>query len=243
MILTVVETAIGEDVYDEQGALYQRRVRTGLGVDIYDANGVLASQEVTIAGGRLEDSAPLGDDDPDPPAEGGSDVIRSATIQLNNAQILALPTTPITVVPGQGEGTYIVPIMCVIEKDFPGAGGPIGGLGNISNNSLDQGSTDFVVGWGDNEVNAFRPVPIPPIQFGSACMAFFCIPWQQVSDPIAVEDGLFPMGIGLNSDLSDTNKPLKMCADNAGGDFTGGFAGNKMTITVYYAVRTFRSLT
>lgn len=171
---------------------------------------------------------------------GGGGGLSSSSVLITNAQILTLPTTPVQVVAAPGAGKYLVPIMGVIEKDWVLG---IGSYGNITDSSLNQGSTDFVITYGDNDFNAFRPLPIPTLAFGGLRMVINCAPVQFISDPVVVTDQLFAQGYDFGGGTPIENKAFKLASDNAGGNFTGGDAGNKFVVTVYYQTRTFGSLT
>ncbi len=165
-----------------------------------------------------------------------------ASRQLNNDEILALPTTPLIVVPAPGVGHYLFPIACVIETDFRG-----GYLGNVTQEDEDDGASDFVVTYGENFSNAFKPMSVFSNSAGSgnnARIVAYCAPIQPVSvqADFPYNPGKFAQTYGYPSNGTDRveNNPLYIAADNSG-DFTGGGANNTMTVTIYYVDRVFGS--
>lgn len=166
---------------------------------------------------------------------GGTDVL-SKTVVLTDAQIKALPSTSIEVVPAPGVGFYTVPIFCVIElkqQQF---------YTNVTDNSQAQGASDIVVTWGDNWVNAFRAVPMRFFSaFFNGNRVAFCDAFMGVSDPTVVADQLWAhvMSFPFNGAGDRVeNNALKVSADNTG-NFTGGDPANTMAVTVWYETRAF----
>lgn len=168
---------------------------------------------------------------------GETDVF-SKTVVLTDAQIKALPSTSIVVVPAPGAGFYTVPIHCVIELNAPNNQH----YTNVTDETLAQGASDIVVTWGDNWVNAFRAVPMNYFGgFFSGKRVAFCSPFTGVSVPTVAEDQLwaFVMGYTFNGQDRVENNALKVSADNSGGNFTGGDPVNTMAVTVWYETRAF----
>src|SRR5678816_3265110 len=54
-----------------------------------------------------------------------------ATVTLTNAQVIALPTTPITIVPAQGTGTIAVPIYATFYMNWVADYGNINATGRL----------------------------------------------------------------------------------------------------------------
>jgi hypothetical protein len=166
-----------------------------------------------------------------------SDMILAASISLTDAQIKALPTTSIEVVADPGAGKYLVPIMATMEFTLTG-----GFYTNVTGNTSAQGASDIVVTWGANYLNAFRAVPLVDVGGSHGTQrTSICLPEQPKSAPIVVADGLWANTYG-GLPAHSGQKNFMVSADNTG-NFTGGGAANKLTVTVYYVVRTFDSLT
>lgn len=159
----------------------------------------------------------------------------TTSLTLTHAQILTLPTTPIQIVPGPGTGRYLVPVSCTVESNFPN------GFYTVSDSSLTQGASDIVVTWGANYVNAFRAVPMEALggSHGTKRVAF-CAPFTGLSVPAAVTDLIWASAFGYPFNGTDKveNNAWYVSADNTG-NFTGGAAGNTLTVTVWYQIRAY----
>lgn len=152
---------------------------------------------------------------------------------LTNAQILALPTTSLSVpfgfelVPAQGVNRVIVPMQAIVEfvwvADYTNIDGSailmidIGGAGlsfmSPARNNPD-GFVSQILAPGANALNTFQPLSVVPATGLTA-------PQTQVPPANVV------------------NLPVTLAVFNlAAGDLTGGDPGNSLIVTVFYNVVT-----
>lgn len=168
----------------------------------------------------------------------GDDIMLVQTVTLTNDQIKALPTTPIEIVAAPGAGKYIFPMACIIETDFSH-----GILDNVSSGlSIDLGSSDIVLTFGDNVVNACRAVPIALLNgIGNLKNVSVCEPVQPTYPRVPAETDTWANVFGYPENDFDQieNLALKLSADNADGNFTGGHASNSLLVRVYYVINSF----
>lgn len=153
----------------------------------------------------------------------GAGAIEVTTITLTDAQIKALPTTAVDIVPNPGVGKIILPFFVFLHM-APSA--------YVNYTNIDAAATVRfgpllpVFEEGEDQVSAL----LATSEFGNAVLV--------------TEQGLSSAPITLTRPLSawadeDLDGPLQMTAQNtAAGDFTGGDAGNALHITVFYRVIT-----
>jgi hypothetical protein len=154
--------------------------------------------------------------------QGASSLVQTATVTLTDAQIKALPTTPIQLVPGRG-ASALLPISGCFRCAFAG------GYTNLN------AVASLLVSWNAN--------------VGSVNTTFGRVAESNGSILSATTAGFFPFALGTANDGNGFNWPpgdglatfdgtaLVVAADNAtSGDFTGGAAANTLTVTVYYTV-------
>lgn len=155
---------------------------------------------------------------------GGGGILSLATLTLTNAQILALPTTSLEILPAPGAGKIIVPFHAMLRMTY------IGGTTNI------DGSAKVAVVWGSgfdgnsldviNEATSGGGKVSNLIASGTDAQIF--LSFQQ-----EVDSGITsPL---LNGNTSAFNNALYLWCDNNGaGNFTGGDAGNSLKVYVWY---------
>ena len=136
----------------------------------------------------------------------------SATVTLTDAQIKALPTTAIDVVPAQGANTVIAPVLVTVITNLVTA------YTNRANSLL---------------IVSYQKPSGTPISFAETL---------STSIPLVAATGLgfiTPASFGTSQRTDIDNRALQIRADNLGaGDFTGGNASNAMKVTVLYTVVT-----
>jgi hypothetical protein len=164
--------------------------------------------------------------------------ISLAAKTLTDAQIKALPSTPISLISSPGAGYFISPIAVVLNMDATaGAYGNIDAaawLGVVYNNAYG------FVGYVGNDVAITNPL------IGSTAFTDFLTNGSKVSLNLApfevTEDinqsagGWGPMAV-LQAMTSKENQPITIKVDNNGaGALTGGNSANTLAIKVLYVV-------
>jgi len=159
------------------------------------------------------------------PTGGGSSGSQLLNVRatLTDAQIKALPTTPIQIVTAPGAGKLIVPTMWMIQKSFVGA----------YTNVTVSAQTGLFCTYDGNDNGTHTAVAVT-----EAGYAFFgAVSLEQYPIPPGTHDdgngGNFPPG---GTDLR--NLGLFVQAINADGPFTGGDAANLLTVDMLYYVLT-----
>lgn len=163
-----------------------------------------------------------------PAANGG--VVLVDTTTLTNAQILALPTTPITLISAPSAGTRIKPIGATFRSDFAA------GYTNI-----DATYAACAIYWlGDFSQWAQTGIVDDAAATLTRFTDIFGALGEETIDTIPYHDSftngwVIPNAVGVS--LSD-GIALAVAMDNNGsGNLTGGNAANTLTITVYYVVQ------
>jgi hypothetical protein len=153
---------------------------------------------------------------------GSSGAVSVATVSLTNAQVLALPTTPITVVAPPGAGRLIRFIYGWAQKDF---------TAGVYTNNGDTGMY-FVY----DTVNLFDPASVTA-DGGVTDTWLTNASIRQMDFPPHVSTAagvVVPTSSG--ADLRNTN--LGFSIDNSLGAFTGGNALNTLSVGVLYQIVT-----
>lgn len=145
-------------------------------------------------------------------AGGGGSSYLVASVELTDAQIKALPTTYIEVVPAQGAGKLIVVQCVLIEFYF-----------SVTYTNVTGGSY-LICGYGNWDVDASSIV----LFVGSANNVFSVLTSAQDGDSAAEY-------LSASRNTLQDNVALKIISSNTG-DFTEGNAANTLKVTVYYVV-------
>lgn len=155
--------------------------------------------------------------------ESGVVTVRSVTIPLTDAQIKALPTTPVEIVPAPGAGYVNVPLGGFIQFIYAGAN-------KYTNVDSDQpivvahdGSTDLVY---------ITPQLLDSVTDGLKYAMF--APMASIDSALATSYGS-PISQGNVNQVID-NKPIVLTSYSTGGVFTGGNAANEGSVTVVFTV-------
>lgn len=143
--------------------------------------------------------------------------LKKKTTVLTNAQVKALPTTPIQVVAAPGSGLVLIPVACSVEARFQN-----GAYTNIDDSprlqlKLDTSSRIEVSGY-------FFPAASrwTTRQFGSISRGDMA---QQAQKRLALDNDTY------------ANKSLKISMVNAAlGALTAGHANNTMTVILWYYI-------
>jgi hypothetical protein len=161
-------------------------------------------------------------------------LIKKSTATLTDAQIKALPTTPITTLAAPGASLVNLPLWWTLKADFSAgaytninaaayaaiewAGIPTQASGYIAN---DAGSDPVLAG-----MTTF---------FGSATDWYHVLrPYQFQTEPSADEWGHFTSFLAIGN---IDNEVLRLTINNGGGgNLTGGNAANTLTVTTYYTI-------
>jgi len=141
---------------------------------------------------------------------GGSSYL-SSTVTLTDAQIKALPTTPVELVAAPGVGK----IISVLKTWY----------------KLDTSGGEYTNSDGNEILEIKSPNTDPEFQF----LSF----GTNVSNPpnIVCERGSIWQLQELSEDFVDVeNKPLNISSANTAGNYTGGNAANTLKVTVYYVI-------
>lgn len=150
-------------------------------------------------------------------------LLQSATVELTDAQIKALPTTGIQIVAAPGENKLLLPVAAYI-RGVTAAGGAYTNIGDIGWNLI----------WEDG---VFATSPLQPSFVGGEntdMIQQFLIPNTYVSG-VATFSGLAFTGDAFDS-TNIINKPLVLKDSWNTGDYTAGNAANTLKVTVYYII-------
>lgn len=161
----------------------------------------------------------------------------SRTLVITDAQFKALPFTPgLSIVPPPGVGKYLVPVTCVVEKNWPDD------YGNITDDGLSASDSRVMVGWTtDPLTTAFRFIPIRVLELGTTKRVAFSLPFD--GSPFVdtlVDKAAYAVDFPFDGSVDRLeNRGWNVFAANAGGDFSLGGPDNTLTVTAWYLIRTF----
>jgi hypothetical protein len=161
--------------------------------------------------------------------------IKMAQVTLTDANVKALPTTPISLIAAPASGTRIVPLMAHLKTAFTA-----GAYTNINSDSW----LGIVINAGGTEVDVLGYVPQDAaITNGTTTniSSLFAAANSRVTLPMySRTEGVDSWGPTPGSAAASSNwdaKALSIKSDNNGsGVYTGGNAANTMLVTVLYLV-------
>ncbi len=175
-----------------------------------------------------------------PVANGGTGVssnlgvIRTSTVTLTNAQILSLPTVPVTVIPAPGAGLINMPLWYMLKADFSG-----GAYTNIHASGYASfawaGIPTLASGYIANDASTTPALTRASTFFGTATNWYHILyPLVFDTDPTTNEWGVFP-SIFAVGDIDNELLWLQF-NNNGAGNLTGGNAANTLKVVTYYTV-------
>jgi hypothetical protein len=165
------------------------------------------------------------------PKSGGASVVTyySLTKELTDAQIKALPTTPVELVPAPGAGKLIVFHSAVVVRNpLAQAYGNINEYDGIfigytgTQRQLDAGY------WLDGSASVGSLYNLFNNQLANKVIHY---------DPIGIStQGGYTLPATINLDTEGVNKGLSIMGMTSSGNFTGGDPSNTMEVTVNYTI-------
>ncbi len=163
------------------------------------------------------------------PAGGGGGAISVATVTLTNAQIKALPTTPVTVVAAPGAGFELVPIHATLHMDWAADYTNIDAAAQVLVR-YDAGQAPLS---GLDEAASYTTGVTGLLAEGASTSAFLT--------PLSYKSSTNKsVALAGQDDAQTENLALTLVADNNGmSDFTGGDAANSLKVTLLYYTVTF----
>lgn len=172
-------------------------------------------------------------------AAGGNSPVQTKTVTLTNAQILALPTTPVEIVAAPGANKLLVPTMAVLLLDSSAAA--------YTNYNAFSGTEPYAssvyLAWDalSHFNDALNPVTASSFLAQSGRMWALLGPVtsniQSVAGDTSVGAGLVYTAAVHVDTQGYENKPLHVVGQNNDlGDFAGGNAANSLRVWVEYRV-------
>lgn len=153
-------------------------------------------------------------------------LLEQRTVTLTDAQIKALPTTPVQIVAAPGDGRVLIFHSAVLVSNWSDA--------NKYTNIAGSGVRELAVYYGAEFENASTKNPSVLNAF------FFGVPATMARlKPYSPSDtDLMVMSL-VHVDAAESmyNQPFNLyCYNGASGNFTGGDAANTLKVTVFYTV-------
>lgn len=163
---------------------------------------------------------------------GGGDatsILESSIVTLTDAQIKALPTTPVQIIPAPGVGKTIIPVSAILSFKRTG------GYSTISPTAL--------LGFQWDVPNASRANQLIGIYEEKGGVSGFLSTGESVIATLGINatpvGGTIELGVGTEvlvypNEIS--NKALMLSAKNDEENFSGGNAANVLTVTVFHTI-------
>jgi hypothetical protein len=166
-------------------------------------------------------------------------LVRRAIVTLTNAQIKALPTTPITLVAAPGAGSRIkVLAATVIAKTGSGAYGNINAT--YAALQLESAGGRWLAQAVANDDALTTPLTRLSSLLGGTNESYvdMLVPFVNAVEAEGASGSEQWVAPVISNDLTDTENDLvRVSIDNNGsGDLTGGHGSNTLRVIVYYAV-------
>ncbi len=162
-------------------------------------------------------------------------ILHRAIVALTNAQVKALPTTPITLIAAPGSGNRLRPL--AVSYSFATGSGAYTNIDATYADLHLMLGTDYV-GYGPvDDASTIPPLTLVTSVLGTAATRIFDqgMPPQQ-GTPVAGSAG-YVQTIAFYNRNQQENAALMIAMDNNGtGNLTGGNAANTLTVTIYYAI-------
>lgn len=161
-----------------------------------------------------------------------SNAIKAKTVALTDAQIKALPTTPITIVAAPGSAKVIQPIFVnLFAKTTAGAYTNINAAGSLTMGMATLSNMSYV----PNDAamtSSGSHTRLTDLLGGANNRRTELMPYFDTEDV----DAYGPVGT-VNGSSGGVNEALRISIDNSGsGALTGGNAANSLTVVVLYSV-------
>lgn len=166
----------------------------------------------------------------------GDDMLLHRRVNLTDAQIKALPSTPLELIPAPGAGYLLRLVMACAHSDFSHTDYTNINVDSYINFAYDiAGSypslSNFLVndnGLGITELTKFLTRDFTYLPYGS---------WGLQPDPDTNFWGIMPGRLQEATLNLLTNKAIVLHAENNGqGDYTGGHADNKLAVDIFYVI-------
>lgn len=154
----------------------------------------------------------------------GYALVRVATVTLTDAQIKALPTTPITVLAAPGANKIVFPLAAWYRLEWHADYSDINGACALH---LKVGTSEVLIPI-DNSLGFMTVNNL--LADGESASA-----WVGSYHGTDIVSGN-PYGVSGYTDGDIVNKSILFSATNGGSDFTGGHASNTLKVTVYYMI-------
>lgn len=162
---------------------------------------------------------------PQAPSGGGSNSgIQYVDVQLTDAQIKALPTTPVTVVTAPAAGSALLPLAAYLLARIPVT--PYGTIDATASLTVTHANANgpFNVTWDEQEGQVSQLLGAA----GSNSLAF------GTADKV-LGSTLSNYADGADQSYYDGTALVLAAFNGAGGDFTGGASGNTLSVRVWFS--------